>query len=946
MNLIRRVTTLALLGWLAWASSAWAAGNVVLIHGIRGDASQWTGTTSEALFAPGNDLKICTRDAVTTGWTDDILNQAGPIRDFLDSHAYLQAIGITYSMGSLTSREYIRQEFAAGRTPRLKTITTMGGLHRGAPIVAHLKGYKAPTCYNVAAAVAYAVLLSGHFVDNHDGTITYTYESNNFWTLQLAHAILGFLYYSFMGEAVRATSTSQFDPSSPFMSQLIAAEPNETSLNRVGITGAENFPELYRIGASAAGYPKSQVVTDFAVAESILWFRFLYYWDLYDQYGFPQDRDTAFDYASRAIVLGVAPKVWSSLVVEDHGGGSDAVVPAWSQFYPGANLNYTVHGVNHLDYMNSTDVNNTLHTALLTLGTNGGAYGEPRVPVLRTPLGGGQACPQLGWDDDCSAADFHVQVGTTSDFSGVLPVDQQGVVPPRYDVTGLTPGTAYYWRVRGHNAAGFSDWSATGQFRMLSGVTMGTSPPYKVSNWIGSLGAGDCGTDWFYPEPTNCSYSFSYRVLNGRADYYNVFWNANWFTFCNNGVLNPFTLDVEGTATNTYSSTTFDFGASFVTGAGGCPFVASWDGQHFVDDNNLLPAAEDPANVGRNVSDACKLDVAPVAVDGRYRVSLREFENEETQFDHVALYAVDHPIGTEMSLNAAGEPVVWRDLGSLAASTRASSSVARHTLAAGEFLKAGTDVDLVSAAPVHQATVHGLVLRGAAPSKASPTVVVRTEVGGRQSEVSFRQRTSEVAVAGDPGGGGLVSMVQDAMLVDARLAEFAGTGWSSRELAMLEARDYALTDRAEALSASGGDRAILRPGQSIILEFEAPDVPEGMTRSFVIRAEGTYRHLPKPETQTGPKVPTTSIAELMPPETHGSSIGFVVDKPSDVVLNLYDIAGRRQRTLLQGPVGAGRHDVSLTTADLPTGVYFVRLTGRRVGSEEGFEAQRKVVVQH
>jgi len=79
---------------------------------------------------------------------------------------------------------------------------------------------------------------------------------------------------------------------------------------------------------------------------------------------------------------------------------------------------------------------------------------------------------------------------------------------------------------------------------------------------------------------------------------------------------------------------------------------------------------------------------------------------------------------------------------------------------------------------------------------------------------------------------------------------------------------------------------------------------------------------------------------------NGSSIAFVVDKPSDVVLSLYDVAGRRQRTLLQGPVGAGRHDVSLTTADLPTGVYFVRLTGRRVGSEEGFEAQRKVVVQN
>ncbi len=47
---------------------------------------------------------------------------------------------------------------------------------------------------------------------------------------------------------------------------------------------------------------------------------------------------------------------------------------------------------------------------------------------------------------------------------------------------------------------------------------------------------------------------------------------------------------------------------------------------------------------------------------------------------------------------------------------------------------------------------------------------------------------------------------------------------------------------------------------------------------------------------------------------------------SHVQLLVYDVMGREVATLVEGALSAGRHDVTWQAGNLPSGVYFYRLT--------------------
>jgi hypothetical protein len=70
------------------------------------------------------------------------------------------------------------------------------------------------------------------------------------------------------------------------------------------------------------------------------------------------------------------------------------------------------------------------------------------------------------WNASAGATNYHLQVNTSADFTGTDMSDVDvGNVTSR-EVTGLTGGTTYYWRVKAGNAAGWSGWSTpTGSMR-------------------------------------------------------------------------------------------------------------------------------------------------------------------------------------------------------------------------------------------------------------------------------------------------------------------------------------------------------------------------------------------------------------------------------------------------------------------------------------------------
>jgi hypothetical protein len=87
----------------------------------------------------------------------------------------------------------------------------------------------------------------------------------------------------------------------------------------------------------------------------------------------------------------------------------------------------------------------------------------------------------LSWAASTNATSYNLQVSTSSTFATTL-VQAAGVTATSFAVSGLSAGTAYYWRVSASNAAGTSNWSAAQQFTTAA-----------VLNPCGSL-AGMSGT--------------------------------------------------------------------------------------------------------------------------------------------------------------------------------------------------------------------------------------------------------------------------------------------------------------------------------------------------------------------------------------------------------------------------------------------------------------------
>ena len=112
----------------------------------------------------------------------------------------------------------------------------------------------------------------------------------------------------------------------------------------------------------------------------------------------------------------------------------------------------------------------------------------PSIPVLLSPPASATDQPlqvQCVWGKVSGATSYHMQFGTAPSFaSGVLVNDSTLA-----DTTRLSPSlnynTAYYWRARAKNAAGYGSWSAARSLTTIAGVP---DSPFLVSPVNGSTG--------------------------------------------------------------------------------------------------------------------------------------------------------------------------------------------------------------------------------------------------------------------------------------------------------------------------------------------------------------------------------------------------------------------------------------------------------------------------
>ncbi len=105
----------------------------------------------------------------------------------------------------------------------------------------------------------------------------------------------------------------------------------------------------------------------------------------------------------------------------------------------------------------------------------------PTAPTLKSPASGSTVptlTPRLEWNGSSGAANYGLQVATTSSFTTLL-VDQTGITDLYYDIAPgtLNWNTYYYWRVNARNSYGTSSWSSYRYFKTAVGP-----PPNAPSN--------------------------------------------------------------------------------------------------------------------------------------------------------------------------------------------------------------------------------------------------------------------------------------------------------------------------------------------------------------------------------------------------------------------------------------------------------------------------------
>ncbi len=114
---------------------------------------------------------------------------------------------------------------------------------------------------------------------------------------------------------------------------------------------------------------------------------------------------------------------------------------------------------------------------------------SPSAPSLASPSNGtsGESTTlTLSWNASSGANSYDLQVATDNTFSGVA-VSNTGIGGTSQQVSGLSGGTTYYWRVQAVNSVGTSSWSSVWSFTTQSGAVP-PSTPVLVSPSNGSTG--------------------------------------------------------------------------------------------------------------------------------------------------------------------------------------------------------------------------------------------------------------------------------------------------------------------------------------------------------------------------------------------------------------------------------------------------------------------------
>ena len=571
----------------------------------------------------------------------------------------------------------------------------------------------------------------------------------------------------------------------------------------------------------------------------------------------------------------------------------------------------------------------------------------------------------LCWDETFNAASYNVQLATDQLFTNII-FNNTGIISTSCQVTGLSSGTTYYWRVQAVNEFGTGNWPdpPPRQFTTcsipavptLSSPTNGATniPTTPTLSWNSSTGA----TSYRLQVSTQSNFSTtwkdqsgitgtSYQVsgLNYTTVYY---WRVNATNGC-------------GTSnwSNTWSFTTCSAPPP------GCPYISSWNGDHYILDNNVLQLSEHDGNKGMMVTDFYKLNVAPKLTENEYMLELSEFEEERSTIDQVKLLAIDHDQNTDIAVLPDGKIIEYKlafkmkegGCQCLGYEEKLSSFDGKaHYTSQGEKFIMSFEPVLADYAALENLKV-GVLLGGwldvynkrpwapaPPPKEQSVGDLVGNKISNLKPTFTFRQRGTLVYIPFADYSTEIVISFSKRVGFDyaSLVAEVPNPTFIVQELMLKNAMHSNLSNITGQLEMTDGITEELYPGETIKLIYSSVPIEHGKVRSFVLVTTGLYEHVGV----NAKRIPLQfRLDESYPnPFNPQTTVKYTLSQSGHVSISIYNQLGQEITKIVDQEQDAGYYQRHWDASNVPSGTYYVQMIVRDQSGKHLYQATKKLLL--
>jgi hypothetical protein len=413
------------------------------------------------------------------------------------------------------------------------------------------------------------------------------------------------------------------------------------------------------------------------------------------------------------------------------------------------------------------------------------------------------------------------------------------------------------------------------------------------------------------------------------------------------------------------------FHAVYEPPGGGCPYLFAWDGARFAEENSIVGHADNAA-LAKPSPDFYRLQTCVPLDNGRYRLQIREFEQEQSSFDDFTLTAIEHPAATLVNVTKDGRMSIYRgellpvsaidDQGvdCLAAVIdedgvffwRQTAGTLTLTYLVGKGF--GTQSMALTQSPPEPPSNKKLAADSSSGS--SRPGLMTTEVLASDGSwvqldaLADRANDGTEHITVDPtdyiSGGQIVirrSWETNAYVDKVSLLLPSAEEPQITELQLVAATHSQQGDILNQVMLQDDDMATLIPGESIELQFADPigqPVKDGYVRDFVFSANGYYTSY-----KGNAAVPETyRLLQNYPnPFNPSTTIYYSLVSTTNVDLAVYNMLGQKVKTLVNTMQQAGNQSVVWDGTDdggspVASGIYLYTLT------TPDYTASRKMIL--